>query len=196
MDKEIWKDIKGYEGLYQASNLGNIKSLGRTFENKGSYSGYCTTKDKILKPRPCSRYYKVALYKDSKRKDYLLHRIIAETFIENTENKPYVNHKDENCFNNNANNLMWCTHKENMNWGTRNKRIALKNTNNPKRCKKVIQYDLNGNFIKEYSSIKEACKELNIKNKHIGQCCKKHYGRKTVSGYKWEFADDKNTRVD
>ena len=124
------------------------------------------------------------------RKDLLLHRIVAETFIENKESKPFVNHKDENCFNNNINNLMWCTHKENMNWGTRNKRISLKNTNNLKRCKKIIQYDKNGNYIKEYSSIKEACKQLNIKPSHIGACCENKYGRKTAYGYKWKYANE------
>ena len=180
MDKEIWKDIKGYEGLYQASNLGRIKSLN-SFGRK---------KEIILKPRTGNRYYMIALYKNKERKDLLLHRIITETFLEKKQNKPFVNHKDENPFNNNVNNLEWCSHKDNMNWGTRNKRISLKNTNNPKICKKVIQYDLNGNFIKEYLSIKEACKELNVKNNHIGACCKKQYGRKTACGYKWKYADE------
>lgn len=180
MNKEIWKDIKGYEGLYQASNLGRIKSL--------NFNG--TNKEKILKPRTGNRYYMIALFKDKKRKDLLLHRIIAETFIENKENKPYVNHKDENCFNNSVENLMWVTHKENMNWGTRNQRIAFKNTNNPKKCKKIAQYTLNGELIKIYNSINSACQELNINHSHIGQCCNNEYGRKTAYGYKWKYVEE------
>ena len=117
MIEEVWKDIPNYEGKYQASNLGRIKSL--------NFNG--TGKEKIMKPRTGGRYYTIALFKNGKRKDLLLHRVIAETFIENKENKPFVNHKDENCFNNSVNNLMWCTHKENMNWGTRNERISKSN---------------------------------------------------------------------
>lgn len=179
MDKEIWKDIIGYEGLYQVSNLGRIKSLN--FNH--------TKKEKIINPRTGNRYYMIALYKNGVRKDCLLHRIVAENFIENKESKPYVNHKDENCFNNNVNNLMWCTHKENMNWGTRNIRISIKNTNNRKKCKKINQYDLQGNFIKTWDSIKEACENLNINPSHVSSCCRKKYGRKTIGGYIWKYAE-------
>ena len=176
---EIWKDIPEYEGLYQASNLGRIRSL------------YKSSEGVVLRPRNTKRYYMIALYKNKKRKDILIHKIVAQIFVENKENKPFVNHKDENTFNNNSNNLMWCTHQENMNWGTRNKRISLKNTDNPKRCKRIIQYDKFGNYIREYASIKDACKQLNIKPCHIGECCENKYGRKTAYGYIWKYAIDK-----
>ena len=102
MENEVWKDIPDYEGKYKASNLGRIKSL--------NFNG--TGKEKIMKPRTGNRYYMIALWKNGIRKDYLLHRIVAETFIPNPENKPFINHKDENCFNNSINNLMWCTQQE------------------------------------------------------------------------------------
>lgn len=179
MDKEIWKDIVGYEGLYQVSNFGRIKSLKFA----------CNIGGKILKPRLRGRYFVIALYKNNQRKDYSIHRIVAKHFVKNKENKLYVNHKDENSLNNKANNLMWCTHKENMNWGTRNKRISAGNSNNPKKCKKVIQLDLNGNFIKEWNSIKEMSKTLKINYSHISACCRNEYGRKTAGGYKWKYAE-------
>lgn len=172
MDKEIWKDILNYEGRYQASNLGRIKSL--------NFNG--TGKEKIMRPRTGNRYYMIALWKNGKRKDLLLHRVIAETFIENKENKPFVNHKDENCFNNSVDNLMWCTHKENMNWGTRNKRIAKGNSI------KVNQYDKNGNFIRQWNSINEFYTENNIaKTGSVYMCCKGK--QKTAYGYIWKYAE-------
>lgn len=174
MNKEIWKDIPNYEGLYQASSLGRIKSL--------NFNG--TGKEKIMRPRTGNRYYMIALWKDRKRKDLLLHRVIAETFIENKENKPFVNHKDENCFNNSVNNLMWCTHKENMNWGTRNERISKHSS----KKRKINQYDLNDNFIKQWNCIKDYFDSNNMKYKTgIIECCKGR--KKTAYGYKWEYSE-------
>jgi hypothetical protein len=104
---EIWKDIEGYEGLYQVSNLGNVKSL---YTNKN------------LSYIKCGRdreYLSVSLSKDKKLKIYYIHRLVAETFIDNPNNYPYVNHKDENKQNNCVNNLEWCSPKYNINYGTR-----------------------------------------------------------------------------
>lgn len=234
MENEVWKDIPDYEGLYQVSNLGRIKSLN--FNKTG--------KEKIMKPRTGNRYYMIALWKNGIRKDYLLHRIVAETFIPNTENKPFINHKDENCFNNSINNLMWCTHKENMNWGTRNERISKANkgkvipknirekisksnkgkkiseeqkeylrkirtgiklteehkkkisiSNKGKTAKKVNQYDLNGNFIKQWDCILDFYKSINKtkNNSSVSSCCKGKY--KTAYGYKWKYADEELQKV-
>ena len=98
--KEIWKNIKGYEGKYQVSNLGNVKSLKTNRNLYYSKSG---------------NYYRVGLYKE-KRTMYSIHRLVAEHFIPNPENKPCVNHIDTNTFNNNVLNLSWCSYKENNNW--------------------------------------------------------------------------------
>lgn len=112
---EIWKDIKGYEGLYQVSNYGNVKSLN-----------YLRTgKERILKQGTRKGGYKrVALCNNGEMKFYLVHRLVAEVFLENPRNLPQVNHKDENSSNNHVSNLEWCTPKENSNYGTRNKRIG------------------------------------------------------------------------
>ena len=100
--KEIWKPIKGYESLYKVSNLGNILSLKT---------------NKLLKANMITNgYFAVQLCKNHKRKSFLVHRIVAEHFIDNPNNLPEINHKDENKGNNTVNNLEWCTRKYNMNY--------------------------------------------------------------------------------
>ena len=111
---EIWKNIQGYEGLYQISNLGRVKSL--------HYN-----KEKILKPNKYGAgYYGVALSKNNKHKRYSIHRLVAIAFIPNPNNLPQVNHKDEDKTNNRVDNLEWCTNEYNMNYGTRNERANEK----------------------------------------------------------------------
>lgn len=106
MDKEIWKDIKGYENLYQISNLGRVKSLPK----------YHKKNESIMKYTLRSGYRTLVLRKNSKRKSKQIHRLVAEAFIPNPDNKYIVNHKDYNRQNNNVENLEWCTQKENVNW--------------------------------------------------------------------------------
>lgn len=107
--EEIWKDIKEYEGIYQVSNLGRVKSLKHSKEGK------------LLKGRVTGKgYLSVALFRNSVRKSNSIHRLVAEAFIPNPENKPEVNHIDENKLNNDVSNLEWVTSKENSNHGTRN----------------------------------------------------------------------------
>lgn len=122
---EQWKSIAGYEGLYEVSNLGRVRSLkfGKT---------------KILKPgRVGGGYLIVKLLKDCIRKNMKVHRLVAEAFIPNPNKLKTVNHKDEDKTNNNVNNLEWMTLADNLNYGTRNKRTAEANVNNPKRSKQV-----------------------------------------------------------
>lgn len=111
---EFWKDIEGYEGRYQVSNLGNVKSLNYNH----------TGKEKIMKPQLCNKgYLRVELCKDNKRQKYLIHKLVADAFIPNPNNLPCVNHKDENRLNNNYENLEHCTYTYNNTYGNRIKKF-------------------------------------------------------------------------
>ena len=123
---EIWKDIEGYEGLYQVSNMGRIKSLGNDK----------TRKEKILSLKPKKKgYIMVTLYKNSKREYKYVHRLVAENFLPNPNDLPEVNHKDENKENNTVYNLEWCTAKYNNNYGDRRKKASK--SRKGKNCKKI-----------------------------------------------------------
>lgn len=120
---EIWKPIKNYEGLYEASNLGRIRSLDReqVFVVHGSEERRRGFRGRVLTPIFDGRglYQQVSLCKNGKSKRFLVHRIIAQTFIKNPQNLPEVNHKDEDKTNNAAYNLEWCDHKYNNNYGSK-----------------------------------------------------------------------------
>lgn len=114
---EQWKDIKGYEGSYQVSTLGNVKSLSREMYNG---QNYYMSKERILRPRTAkdkSHYASVMLRKNGCSRTIAIHRLVAEAFIPRIPGKNYVNHKDENKLNNNVENLEWVTPKENLNYG-------------------------------------------------------------------------------
>ena len=149
---EIWRPIKGYEGLYEVSNLGRIKSL---VNNKGQY------REKILNPIIGHGYYRVILCKNGIKKNYSVHRLVAEAFLPNTDNLPQINHKDENKSNNNVNNLEWCDAKYNCNYGTRNERKAKS------RQIPILQYTLDGEFVREWESAKQAEIEGGFSSAHI-----------------------------
>ena len=166
--KEIWKDIEGYEGLYQVSNMGRVKSLGN---NK-------TRKEKILKSSKNNRgYLCVNLYKDGLVKNYLIHRLVASAFIDNPNNLPQVNHKDENPKNNYVDNLEYCDSKYNMNYGTRTERVAKA------KSIPILQFTLDGEFIRKWDSIADVEKELGFNHSSINMCCKGKY--KNAYGYRW-----------
>ena len=189
MECEVWKDVKGYEGLYKVSNTGKVKSFQRNREKLLS--------DKYYE----NGYLRASLSKNNEKKKVLIHRLVAETFIPNPENKPEVNHIDGNKKNNNASNLEWCTRCENVKhaWKTglneehREKlsKTAYKTVNKlwEKNKKPVIQMDLDGNFIREFDSAKEAFEYYGIKRLQtsISACCTGR--RKTAHGYKWKFKE-------
>lgn len=120
--KEIWRDIKGYESLYQVSNLGRVKSLARKVIKKNYVS---FKKERILKQQTDRYgYKKVILQRNYQIKTFSIHRLVAEAFLENPYNLPQINHKDENKENNCVLNLEYCDSKYNNNYGTRNIRVS------------------------------------------------------------------------
>lgn len=167
---EIWRDISGYEGMYQVSNLGRVKSLDRIGHNGKRYKG------KVLKPVPDGAgYLQVFLRKDAKTKRIYIHRIVAIAFIENPDNKPQVNHlNEEEKWNNRVDNLAWATPKENANWGTRNER------SNRKRSQRIICVELG----KEFESISSAARKFNRRVANIRIVLDRP--DRTSCGYHWQ----------
>ena len=176
---EIWKDVKGYEGLYQVSNLGNVKSLKRVVPHK--MTGSRTIPEKILKLiSDGSGYLYVSLSKDGKKKNPKVHRLVAESFIPNPDNLPQVNHIDEDKSNNRVDNLEWVTSLDNLNHSN------VIEKGHSSRRKKVIQKSFDGRVIAIYTSITEAVKEIGVGNHSlISMCCSGK--RKSAYNYLWEY---------
>ena len=201
---EIWKDIKGYEGLYQVSNLGRVKSLRKNIIMK-----------EALKEE---RYLSITLHKNKTRKSFYIHRLVAQAFVSNPNNYPEVNHKDENKQNNQMDNLEWCTPKYNANYGTRNKRLSELQKGNKywlgkkhtRKTKEKISENhadfsrekhpnakkvkcLNNNII--FQCLENACEWCNLKNStSISAACKgkrKTAGKHPVTGerLRWEYVE-------
>lgn len=170
---EVWKDIDGYGGQYQVSNLGRVKSLWR-YHSVGVTSRRTKKifEEKILIPTDNGNGYKiVGLQKDYKRKNFYVHRLVAEAFLENTNNYTYVNHKDYDRANNNFNNLEWCTAKENINYSRRNMCVPKTNSRVGISGEKCITYrKSNGTYRvvigdKEYGSRKTLEEAILLRNK-------------------------------
>lgn len=194
-ETEIWKDIPEYEGLYQVSNMGNVKSLN--YNHIG--------KEGILKLSKSKKgYLYVILCKNGKRKNFQVHRLVAQTFLKNNNNFPCVNHKDENPSNNYVDNLEFCTYLYNNNYGTKRERLskakkgkfhteetkqkiseATKGKPHYKERKPILQYTLLGEFVRYWDSAKSASIELNINRGNIVSCCKGK--RKSSGGYLWKY---------
>lgn len=183
--EELWKYITGYEGLYQVSNMGRVRSFDRWVIGKSNSKRLI--KGKILKPIKGSKgYLHVQLCKKGKINCYLVHRLVAQAFIDNSDNLPQVNHRDECKTNNVVENLEWCTASYNMNYNDGQKRRGVKKING-KRSKTVYQYSLNGEFVKEWKSAHEVQRQLGYSRGSISTCCLGK--RKTSYGYIWRYAD-------
>ena len=171
MEEEKWKWIEGYEGLYQISSLGRVKSF--------KYG------EKLLKtPKNGAGYFTVNLYKDGHMKGYFVHRLVAENFIENPLNLPQINHKDENKTNNRPNNLEWCTNEYNQKYGSHNKNVISTMRKKHSQAFYVIAKDGTDYF---FPSINEAGKELNLDTRSVSSCLKGK--RKTHYGYTFELCE-------
>lgn len=189
---EIWKDVVGYEGIYQISNLGNVKSLDRNIKltGKNQFTSFQTFKKikgkNITKAINKKGYYQICLYKNGKRKNMLVHILVAQAFLDNPLNKPTVNHKNGNTIDNNVKNLEWATMSEQQ--IHRNYILGHKSIISDKCRKKQIE--LNQRKVKRsdgivFNSIKEASNGDDILRRHISSVCKNK--RKTAGGYGWQY---------
>ena len=177
--EEVWRPVVGYEGLYEVSNLGRVKTVRLLTPCKDAYG-----------------YPLVGLTKDGQLRSLRVHRLVAEAFIPNPHNLPMVNHKDEDKGNSHVDNLEWCTHAYNCAYGTRNLRCGPK-------ARRVVQLSESGEFIKEWGSQREAAEALGAARTAIGAVANhrkqghkerdggaKKYTLKTCCGFKWVWADE------
>lgn len=191
---EIFRNIEGFEGLYQISNYGRVKSLKSGCNMYGRFD-----KVKILSLRNCHGYKAIFLCKNNVRKQCLIQRLVAKAFLPNPDNLPFVNHKDENKENNfvwvnedgtvdpEKSNLEWCNEGYNVNYGTATRRRAKKLTNG-KKSMPVLQFTLDGQFVKEYESLNEVSRQTGFPSSNI--CNAIHgKGQKTSNGFIWRYKE-------
>ena len=177
---EIWKDINCYDGEYQVSNLGRIKSVARLTTRPCQYGiREYRIPEKILRTRlGTSGYLCVNLHRDGKQVTEMIHRLVALHFCKGYRDGLVVNHKDEVKTNNRADNLEWVTQLVNNNHGTGIQRRE-------KHSKAVIQLSLSGEFIREWPSINAAAESVKANPSQLGHCCKGE--RPTAKGYRWKY---------
>ena len=179
MKNEEWRDVVGYEGRYQVSSMGRVKSL----ERKNSYGR--TVKERILKGAldKCG-YLKIGLYGSTgKQKWFQVHRLVGEAFIQNPDEKPQINHINEIKTDNRACNLEWCTCKENINHGSRNERVAKA------LGKPIAQYTLDGKLVKVWPSTAEVERQTGFGQRCIWGVANGRY--KQAYGYIWKYVERK-----
>ena len=197
LPNEVWLDIQSYEGVYQISCYGRIKSLPRT-KRRGSFVYPAKIIKSYLGKAPRNNYYIVVLQKDGAKSTKRVCRLVASAFIDNTSNLPQVNHIDENTHNDTVWNLEWCTASYNCSYGKHPKKIskAAKERARTGKCfdgsaylgnmvAPVLQYDLDGNFIREFESVKEAREKYSSR---VQDCLSGKTAQ--ASGFQWKYKTD------
>jgi len=176
---EVWKDVVGYEGLYEVSNSGKVRML----RNGNSH---------YMAEKRCQKNNKGYLTtmlsnKDRSRKRWLVHRLVAIAFLPNPNNYPYINHKDENKENNSVDNLEWCDNRYNVLYSLERHERATPNTRNGKRKHmRVIQCTMDGEVIREWENAREVFRETGMSDCSVTSCC---LGKRNMAyGYKWRYA--------
>lgn len=185
----IYKDIKGYEGLYKISEFGDIIRLNKEVKSLKSLSGVRVLNQKKLKPQTNKGGYLYTQLVDrfGDRNHHFIHQLVAKTFLENPNNLYSINHKDENKINNHYSNLEWCTIKYNNLYNNRQLKINEKLQDVVKSKKAIQQYSVNNILIKEFKSINEACRELKIFKQGLSPCL--HGKKSKYKGYIWKFKE-------
>ena len=175
---EEWRDVKGYENLYQVSRKGRVRS---------SHKGYWEVLTSVVNRHGYNQYL---FHKNGKRKNMRGNRLVAEAYILNPDNLPFVNHKDENPANDCVDNLEWCTAKYNVNYGTARQRTSINHSKN----RPVCMFDVDGAFIREFYNLNEAAKYIQGKHTCILRCCcNKVFCYK---GYIWRYKEDVDSIAD
>lgn len=178
--EEIWKDITDYEGYYQVSNFGRVRSLDRIGIQR-HYSGCDAVheyKSRMMTIQKWQGRAFVSLTKDRKETKFQVGRLVAMEFIDNPKGYKIVNHLDANPMNNHVSNLEWCDQSRNIQWAYDN------GTKIPPHMRKVNQYDLDGNFIKTWDSMAEAGRACGAYCNIYKVCTGK---RNHAGGYKWQY---------
>ena len=181
---EIWKPIKGYDGLFDVSNLGRVKSLSKLTYCGHNHLTKQNKEDSIRKLQiSVNGYITVILFKNGVGKQHQVHRLVGEAFLDNPNDYPQINHKDENKQNNLPENLEWCTNLYNSQYGTvyHRRKEGLK--------RPIEQYDLNGEYIKTYSSAVDVGEIYGHGTNGIYRCCNGF--QKTGYGYIWRYVDER-----
>lgn len=172
--KELWKDIPNFEGLYQVSNLGKVKSFRRS-PKFGCQPEY------ILNPSTSENgYANVTLYDGKSRHKFLVHRLVANSFIPNPDNLPQINHKDENRLNNRVDNLEWCTAEYNNAYGTAKFRMI------DTKSRPIEQLTVDGQVLAVYRSTRIASELLGINRGTLKSAISK---QSQCNGYYWRYSD-------
>lgn len=181
LDKEEWRPVVGYEGLYEVSNIGRVRSIDRNIlYHDGTIHHW---KGKVLKPLRTSKGYLQVMFRKDNKNHYIgIHRLVAMAFIDGYQKGLVVNHLDENPQNNRADNLEWCTQRDNLIYGTARSRHA------DKLSISIIQFSLSGTLIKEWKSQAEASRVLGINQSHIFRCLKGEL--LSAFGYRWMYKSD------